>query len=755
MNPLLEILNHPVTQRLGWTLLNFLWQGALLAAFFAALRAAWRGRSANARYLAGCLTLLLMAAAPIATFWVLSGDSAPVAHPAMPVAAPVPTMSPPTTATPAPAVAFSRGWLESLSAMLDSALPWLVAGWILGVAVLSLRLAWGWFQIHQARTRSGESLEAQLGARLRELQRRLRFSRPVRLVKSALVEVPTVLGWFRPMILLPASALTGLSPVQLDLILAHELAHLRRWDHWVNLLQIVIETLLFYHPAVWWVSRCVRDEREHCCDELAVAVCGNRLAYAQALATLEELRQAPADLALAAAGGSLLARIRRVLSLPDDERGGGRLAAAGSALMVVGMLMFGAGVVLYATSERLFTSTAKVSVMPPQSPSEALGSSQGAFQRNPFYLATELERMRCWPLLRAVVNRVGQTRKWGLDSTGNRLAWGEVAELLSRRLVLRQLPNTSLIEICVSDRDPIDAAEIANTLAEYYRQGRITDRLQETYPGIRVLQENLTNQTEKVRDLQTKVDKLRTELGIEESASDSLTYQTSLEREMVSSLAQQLTYTRSEYILYKTKLDELRKLDEKTMQRAILTAVQGEEILPGLLKDLATVDQTLAKLRQDYADEYPEVKRTIALKNEVENQIHFRLQGMLTGLEKQVIALKARYDEVQRSVEEGRKKVAEETKKARDFSYAKRDLDNEQRIRDALYLRTLQERVDANIPPTAVVEIVEPAEPATISRRASQPLDVSLMAAGVFTTLGGLSLRLGGRKPAGPAAPAA
>ncbi|MCL5745151.1 MAG: hypothetical protein M1541_14700, partial [Acidobacteria bacterium] len=629
-----------------------------------------------------------------------------------------------------------------------NALPWLVAGWILGVVVLSLRLAVGWFQIHQARTRSGESLEAQLGARLRELQRRLRLSRPVRLVKSALVEVPTVIGWFRPMILLPASALTGLSPVQLDLILAHELAHLRRWDHWVNLLQIAIETLLFYHPAVWWVSRCVREEREHCCDELAVAVCGNRLAYAQALATLEELRQAPADLALAAAGGSLL-------SLPDDERGGGRLAAAGSALMVVGMLMFAVGVGLYATSERLFTSTAKVSVMPPQSPGEVLANAQGALQRYPFYLATELERMRSRPMLQAVADRLGLAKKWAPAADGPELDPRLVVDRLHRCLDLRQLVNTSLIEIRVRDRDPAQAAEIANAIARNYVEWRLANRMQETYPGIRVLQENLTNQTEKVRDLQTKVDKLRTELGIEESASDSLTYQTSLEREMVSSLAQQLTYTRSEYILYNTKLEELRKLDEKTLQRAILTAVPGEEILPGLLKDLATVDQTLAKLRQDYADEYPEVKRTIALKNEVENQIHFRLQGMLTGLEKQVIALKARYDEVQRSVEEGRKKVAEETKRARDFSYAKRDLDNEQRIRDALYLRILQERVDANIPPTAVVEIVEPAEPATISRRTSYPLDVSLMAAGVFTTLGGLSLRLGGRKPAVPAAPAA
>jgi beta-lactamase regulating signal transducer with metallopeptidase domain len=122
------------------------------------------------------------------------------------------------------------------------------------------------------------------------LSESLGLRRAVRLLESAAVEVPSVLGSLRPVILLPASTLTGLTPEQIEMVLAHELAHIRRHDFLVNLLQALVETLMFYHPAVWWMSRRVRIERENCCDDLAVAVCGNPLQYARALTRLEELR---------------------------------------------------------------------------------------------------------------------------------------------------------------------------------------------------------------------------------------------------------------------------------------------------------------------------------------------------------------------------------------------------------------------------------------------------------------------------------
>ena len=118
------------------------------------------------------------------------------------------------------------------------------------------------------------------------LSRRLHITRAITLFESTLVDVPTVIGFVKPVILLPASVLGGLTPQQLEAILAHELAHIRRHDYIVNLLQSLLETLLFYHPAVWWLSRRIRIEREHCCDDLAVSLCGDPLVYARALADL-------------------------------------------------------------------------------------------------------------------------------------------------------------------------------------------------------------------------------------------------------------------------------------------------------------------------------------------------------------------------------------------------------------------------------------------------------------------------------------
>src|SRR6185503_3583474 len=129
-----------------------------------------------------------------------------------------------------------------------------------------------------------------------------------------------MVGWVKPAVLLPAAALTGLSTVQLESLLAHELAHVRRHDYLVNLLQGLIETLLFYHPAVWWVSRQIRREREHCCDDIAVALCGDVKLYAGALAQLEELRGRVLEPALAATGGELLGRIRRLLQPAPSGR---------------------------------------------------------------------------------------------------------------------------------------------------------------------------------------------------------------------------------------------------------------------------------------------------------------------------------------------------------------------------------------------------------------------------------------------------
>ncbi len=150
------------------------------------------------------------------------------------------------------------------------------------------------------------------------LKERMGIRRAVTLLESARVEVPMVSGWLRPSILVPVAALSGLTAPQLEAILAHELAHIRRHDYLVNLLQCLVEVLLFHHPATWWITRVVRCEREHCCDDMAVSASRDRLTYAQALAAMEGLRTPAFSISPAANGGNLLARVRRILK-PKEE----------------------------------------------------------------------------------------------------------------------------------------------------------------------------------------------------------------------------------------------------------------------------------------------------------------------------------------------------------------------------------------------------------------------------------------------------
>src|SRR5919108_1365571 len=270
-----------VTEALGWALLHSLWQCTLVGAALASLLAIIPARAARTRYALAVTTLILMLAVPVATAVRLRA-----AAPSVGARAALPTPTAPASiavrtaaASPAPAPATrsfeaSRASLAThIRADLEPALPWIVVAWLTGVVILSIRLARGWgvtWRLSRVGTRPVPKPSRDALARLVV---RLRVTRPVRLLESAVVQVPAVIGWLRPVVLLPASAITGLTPLQLDALLAHELAHVRRYDYLVNLLQSAIETLLFYHPAVWWVSRRVREEREHCCDDVAVGAC--------------------------------------------------------------------------------------------------------------------------------------------------------------------------------------------------------------------------------------------------------------------------------------------------------------------------------------------------------------------------------------------------------------------------------------------------------------------------------------------------
>jgi beta-lactamase regulating signal transducer with metallopeptidase domain len=391
----LRVVDHPLVATLGWTLTHFVWQGAVLglAAFF--LLRVVRPAHASTRYLIGAATLAAMMLAPLGTFVASSGLSSASQRgqsASMPLAlsqagmvtgaivAGDPTivhqLSPATPGAGSARAAragedVGAGIVRDRGSIAPVWLPLVTAAWMAGVLVLSLRMLGGWVMTVMLARRAVAAVSEQVETAAREMAHRLRLRREFAVLQSAAVAVPTLVGWVKPVVLLPASALTGLSEQQLRAVLAHELAHILRHDYLVNLLQTAVETLLFYHPAVWWVSAEVRAEREHCCDDLAVDVCGDRLVYVSALAELTSLQRRA--FALAATDGSLVTRVRRILGRPVDARP--ELPPSWAVLVLLVLIGGGAGTYEMSADARDVAEVAQAAAAP------AFASGDGAQSR--------------------------------------------------------------------------------------------------------------------------------------------------------------------------------------------------------------------------------------------------------------------------------------------------------------------------------------------------------------------------------------
>ena len=308
-------MNHMIDVA-GWTLLHFVWQGAALAMVTAAALRCCRRSTPDARYAIACVGFVSMLGAPVVTAGVLwsptvdftfgvGGSPAVVTQETVPVGV--------------------SNWVDITFSMLtvragvDAVLPLVVVTWLCGVTLLLVRMAGGLWRVRQLQMLSLATTASRWQGASARLASRLGVRVPVHVVDTTRVETPTAVGWLRPAILLPIAALANLTPSQVEAILAHELVHIRRHDYVVNVLQTLAETLLFYHPAVWWVSSRIRVEREHCCDDATVELCGDAVNYATALTELEAFRSGDTGLAVAATSGSLRHRVHRILGTPPER----------------------------------------------------------------------------------------------------------------------------------------------------------------------------------------------------------------------------------------------------------------------------------------------------------------------------------------------------------------------------------------------------------------------------------------------------
>ncbi len=348
-----NLVRTPLANALGWTLFHSLWEGTAVA--LALLGIFCVVRSAQARYVSSCVALAVIAMGFVVTFLLLRPEGFAGA----------------TTAIrefPRATLA-GDGWMNAISERLraEDVLPWLAPSWFAGVILFQLRSLGSWIAVRRLRNRGVCPAPDLWQQKLAELCARIRLTKPVALLDSCLTNIPVVIGNLRPTILVPVGFLSGMPECQIEAILLHELAHVLRRDYLVNLIQTVLEGLLFYHPAVWWISSVIRSERENCCDDMVVAAGSEAREYAVALTTLEQNRQTLHETALAATGGSLMKRIRRLL----DQSGRSRqlsLPGAPGPLLSTGVMLLTAALAFVAWPVMAPLAHAQVSQAQTQDP---------------------------------------------------------------------------------------------------------------------------------------------------------------------------------------------------------------------------------------------------------------------------------------------------------------------------------------------------------------------------------------------------
>lgn len=753
MNMLLRWFDQPLAIRAGWMLLHSLWQGALIGGLFELARFGLRRRSAHARYVAGCLTMLLLLAAPAIT--CLNGSMTGHRQTnGLPPEVSAATTDVLVLSSPFGGYAYgsAASSYRAIFAALGQITPWLTAAWLVGVVLFSAKLMRSWWWVGKIRARELDPVDVALLAMLDGLRRRLNISRPVRLLKSALVEVPTVVGWLRPVILLPAATVAGLSPRQLEAVLAHELAHVRRWDYAVNAFQCVAETLLFYHPVVWWVSHCVREERENCCDDVVVRVCGDRLGYARALATLEAFRTETPRLAFAASGGSLLQRIRRLLG-GDDERPANPDQWAGLALLVTGLALIAFGVWLNlrpltyesVTRIRLDRDNADPT---PISERPAVPASY-----DPYFIQTEFEVIKSDVVLSRVVDSLDLTQEWGKRyGSGKQLTRRATLVMLRQRLDVRPVQNTSLIEIRAASENPDEAAKLANRIAEEYRSFRLEQRRDLTQAGITSLEEHWAEQETQIRQAQSDVDKLRRGLNISELDAKSDAPIPSLDTDALHHIQSELLTLETDQVKIETVLKRLKAMSPVELREAIQTAVGTDTELANLVTEWNAAGEKVIALEKDYATNHPVYLNAKAVTEDLNRRIQSRVDGIVAGYEVRLDQVRNAALSLQEKLDRARAEDLEAADKTRPYYEAKQRLDELIRFRTVLAMKIASEQTDAQLPKLTPVAIVDTATPALAPSSPNRPRALGIMlVGGVIAAAGFFKLR---RPPEHEARPA-
>ena len=302
-----NLVSNPFLTSLALTLLHFTWQGLLVALTLKSALMLTSYNRPQLRYLLASFAMLVNLALPFITFFIIyKPDYMQLVNP----------MQVQDLANVG--VALSQQNMGLWYGDLVEYFPYISLFWLATVFTLACKLLLEVYSVNRLSKSAVVPCQDSLLKRFERLAVQLQLSKTPKLLISLKTDVPMAIGWLKPVVLIPATMLTGLTPAQLDMLLLHELAHIRRHDYLVNFIQTLVETLLFFHPAVLWVSNQMRNEREYCSDDMAVHASGDPIAYAHTLADTAALCQkhrhhSIPSMAMAASGGDLKQRVLRLV----------------------------------------------------------------------------------------------------------------------------------------------------------------------------------------------------------------------------------------------------------------------------------------------------------------------------------------------------------------------------------------------------------------------------------------------------------
>jgi beta-lactamase regulating signal transducer with metallopeptidase domain len=620
----LDLLDDSAWRPLTWTLLNFLWQGMAVAALWNVLFRLARARSTQTHYLLGLAGLLVMAACPLLTLVLVESEAGadkatsgvvPLLVgrvPDMPANVPLPTNVRLLARGSNPAT-----WKDDLVQRIGDVQPYLLGGWITGLILFSGRLLLGAVGIYRI-GRGRRGLSGELCPRVAALARRMGFRKIPGVFVSPVARESLVAGFLRPMVLLPAAWLAEMPPEVLEAVIAHELAHIRRFDLWVNLFQRFLETLLFYHPAVWWLSHRVRLAREMCCDELAAAATGKRVVYASALELAARKRLVPPrsflEVALGVTRMTLLERVRNVLGLAAQSERDRWWPAAVLALLVPPMIWLMSATAVTSAQEKKpaseaktvgqakpahprYTATAVLQVRFELPTVAGRAAEQWTRDRFEIYKATQRQLFLSRFVLSAALREPAVTK---LAAIRHEQRSGDPVKWLKSQVRVTFPGKAEIMEVSLTADNPDEAVILLRAVVDAYLHEVVNVELDRKRLRLSELDRAVSNKVRDIRARREELNTLAAKLGT--STTENLTLKQKLSLEELSLYRQDLGRVQRETWRLKAELAAqqavLKSIDNSAVPDAEIDAmVQKDPVARELSTELGW-----KKLDQLYTD---------------------------------------------------------------------------------------------------------------------------------------------------------